>query len=487
MRIAIAEVSHETNTFSAESTGEAAFRIGSWIEGDAILRQNRGVRSYIGGMMDAADALGDVTLVPTFAAQTSPSGTIQAGTWAQIKHNVIEGLRQAGPLDGICLALHGAGVAEDTGDIEGNLLRDLRLAFGTAIPIAATLDLHGNITERMVDNADMLFGVKEYPHIDMYERGEDAITHLHAMIEGRLAPRMVLVRLPMVMPTTTTFHGPLKAINAQCAGWEGAAGMVHCAAYHGFPYADSDATCVSVIAIADGDRALASRAAMDVADAIWAMRDVFAIRLPGAAEGIDRALAATKTPVLINETSDNPGAGAPGDGTHLLAELLARNVADTCFSHIADAAVVAAAHDAGQGAWITVELGGKVDALHGKPLPVTAEVRLVTQCRFVASTPMGRGGARDLGRSALLRIGQVDVIVTERKSQMLDDEMLKLHGIDLAACRIVAIKSSQHFRAFFEGAVAQIITVDTPGISTFDFTTFAFHSPARYLYPLTNA
>ncbi len=483
MRIAIAEVSHETNTFSAEPTDEAMFRIRSWLEGDAILQQNRGARTYIGGMIDAAGAIGGIELLPTFAANTTPSGTIRAETWARIKHNVVEGIRRVMPLDGICLALHGAGVAEGCGDIEGDLLRDLRREFG-AIPVAATLDLHGNITERMVDNADLLFGVKEYPHIDMYERGQDAITHLHAMIAGTLKPRMALVRLPLAIPTTNTFHGPLKTIKERCAELEATPGIVHCAAYHGFPYADSAATCVSVLAIADNDAAAANRAAMDVADRVWAMRDVFAVRLPGAAEGMDTALASPETPVLINETSDNPGAGAPGDGTHLLAEMLARNVPGTCFAHIADPAVVAAAHDAGQGARISVELGGKVDTLHGHALAVTAEVRLVTHCRFIASTPMGRGAQRDLGRSALLRIGQVDVIVTELKSQLLDDEMLKLHGIELAALRILAIKSSQHFRAFFEGAVAKIVTVDTPGIATFDFGAFTFRSPARYLYPL---
>lgn len=484
MRIAVAQVSHETNTFSHQPTDEAAFSIRSWIEGEEILRRHRGVKDYIGGMIDEAEALGGYELLPTFAAIASPSGYILASTWDEIKRRVVQGLKRVMPFDAICLELHGAGVAENSDDIEGDLLRTLRLEFGTAMPIAATLDLHGNITERMTDNADMLFGVKEYPHIDMYDRGRDAIRNLDLMLRGRLAPRMALTRLPMVIPTTTTFRGPLKEVNERCAEWEARPGIIHCAAYHGFPYADSSATCVSVIAIADGDPVLAQQATLDVADFIWGMRDVFAIRLPGAAEGLDAALAGPEAPVIVNETSDNPGAGAPGDGTWLLAEMLKRDSEGTCFAHLADAEAVAAAHAAGEGACIEIALGGKVDALHGAPIPVQAEVVMATQCRFIASSPMGRGRMVDLGRSARLRIGKVDVIVTELKSQLLDDEMLKLHGMPMERYKVIAIKSSQHFRAFFEKAAARIVTVDTPGISTFDFSNFRFRSAARYQYPL---
>ncbi|SEP29499.1 Microcystin degradation protein MlrC, contains DUF1485 domain [Methylobacterium sp. ap11] len=484
MRIAVAQVSHETNTFSSELTDETAFTVRSWIEGEEILRRHRGVRDYIGGMIDEAMATGGIELLPTFAAIASPSGFIRAETWSEIKRRVLAGLKAVAPFDAICLELHGAGVAESTDDIEGDLLRTLRLEYGTDMPIVATLDLHGNITERMIDNADMLFGVKEYPHIDMYDRGRDAIRNLALMLRGQLKPRMTLTRLPMIIPTTTTFHGPLKAVNARCTDWEAKAGMVHCAAYHGFPYADSSATCVSVIAIADGDDALARRATQDVADFIWSQREVFSVALPGAAEGLELALSGPDAPVIVNETSDNPGAGAPGDGTGLLAELLHRNVEGTCFAHLADPEVVAIAHRAGEGAQIQVRLGGKVDRLHGDPLDVEAEVVLNTRCRFVASTPMGRGGERDYGLSTRLRIGKVDVIVTELKSQLLDDEMLTLHGMPMDRYKVIAIKSSQHFRAFFEAAAARIVTVDTPGISTFNFDKFLFKSSAKYAYPI---
>ncbi|SIR03630.1 MULTISPECIES: M81 family metallopeptidase [unclassified Bosea (in: a-proteobacteria)] len=485
MRVALAQVSHETNTFSSELTDKAAFSLRSWVEGDELLARHRGVRDYIGGMIDEAERIGGIELLPTFGAITSPSGYIRAETWNEIKAKVVESIGRLGPIDAICLELHGAGVAENADDIEGDLLRALRNAFGQEIPIVATLDLHGNMTERMIDNATMLFCVKEYPHIDMYERGQDAIRHLDMMMKGRLDPRMALVRLPMVMPTTTTFHGPLKAVNERCAEWEARAGMVHCAAFHGFPYADTSAGCVSVLAIADGDWHLAMSAARDVADLIWGMRHSLLIDLPGAEEGLDIALGHDAEPVIVNETSDNPGAGAPGDGTGLLAAMIKRDAPRTCFVHMADAEVVAAAHKAGEGSTIAVALGGKADRLHGEPLSVEAKVVLNTRCRFVASSPMGKGGQRDLGLSTRLRIGNVDVVVTELKSQLLDDEMMKIHGMKMADYKVIAIKSSQHFRAFFEPVAARIVTVDTPGIATFKFERFDYKTATRYLFPLS--
>ena len=330
MKVAIAQVAHETNTFSTEQTDEAAFRVRSWIDGDRIINLHRGVTSYIGGMIDEAESLADCTLYPVFAAIASPSGSICATTWQDIKCRVIEGIKELAEVDAICLELHGAGVADGTDDIEGDLLYSLRLEFGN-IPIVATLDLHAKLTERMVDNADMLFGVKEYPHVDMYDRGRDAIRYLDMLFRGSLKPKMSLVRLPMVIPTTTTFHGPLKDVNARCADWELNKSLIQCTLYHGFPYADSPATCVSILSIADNDLDLAKRASMDLANYVWSMKQVFAVKHLDAESGLEQALAIGGRPIIINETSDNPGAGGPGDGTHLLRTLLYRNIPGSCF------------------------------------------------------------------------------------------------------------------------------------------------------------
>lgn len=484
-RIAVGQLSHETNTFSAELTDEAVFRKRSWIYGEEIFNKNQGVRSYIGGMLDEGAAIGGIEFTATFAATTNPSGYITAETWSKIQKNMLEEFRKAAPFDAICLDLHGAGVSETSYDIEGDLLEILRKEFGPSMPIVSTLDLHGNITEKMVENANLLLGVNEYPHVDSYERGREVVGKLYRMLKGELHPVMSLTRLPMVIPTTTTFYGPALVVNEKCQEWEEKNGILDCTFFHGFPYADTPEICVSVLAAADGDEELAKQASEDVAAMIWEMREVFQISLPTAAEGLQQALAMDVAPIVINETSDNPGAGGPGDGTHLLKELLNANVPNTCFAHICDSEAVAIAYQAGESTAINLALGGKKDRLHGSPLPVSAEVIALRECVFTASTVMGRGRKVNLGRGVRLRIGNVDVIVTEIKSQLLDDEMLKLYGLNFYDMKVLAIKSSQHFRAFFQEAAAKIITIDSPGISTFDFSAFHYASAAKYKYPLS--
>lgn len=484
MRVAIGQVTHETNSFSSELTDEAAFRQRSWDKGENVFPKHKGVRSYIGGMLDEGKEIGGYEFLPTFAANASPSGPITAETWSTITNNLLEGLRNAAPFDAICLDLHGAGISENSFDIEGDLLKAIRDEFGYEIPLVANLDLHANMTQKMIDHSDLLLGVNLYPHTDTYERGREIIKRLYQMLKGEIHPVMSLKLLPMIMPTTTTLFGPAAIVNEKCRIWESKEGMLDCTFFHGFPYTDSPEIGVSVLAIADGNKALAIEAAEDVATDIWLMREQFQVSLPSAAEGLEMVWASEEAPIVVNETSDNPGAGGPGDGTHLLSEMLNANVPLTCFAHICDPEVVEAAFQAGEGAEIEVDLGGKKDTLHGSPLRVVAKVLLVTHCVFTATSMMVKGRRTDLGRSVRLLIGNVDVIVTEIKSQLFDDELLKLHGINMSTYKLIALKSSQHFRAFFQPLVAKIITVDTPGISTFDFSTFEYTSAAKDKYPL---
>lgn len=486
LRIAVGGVSHETNSFSSEVTDITAFRRDAWFEGEAVVTNNRGVRNYLGGMIEEAGIIG-CELLPTFYAATPPSAVIKPETWTELRSRVIEGLKRVQPFDAICLSLHGAGSAENALDIEGDLLTGIREQFGFDMPLAVTLDLHGNITERMVDHADFLFGVMQYPHLDSFERGREAIRSLDRMLKGELKPEMVVVTPPMIIPTTSTFFGPAKVINDRCAQWEAKPGMIDCTFFHGFPWMDAAHVGPSIVAIANGDIALARAAAQDVADLLWSTRETFHLRYPGAVEGLRQALESGQRPVLINETSDNPGAGGPGDGTHLLKAMIEKNEPGMIFFHIADPETVAAAHAAGKGAVIDIKLGGKTDKLHGAPLAVRAKVMRTTVVDYVSTGPMQKGKRIFLGKSALLRVGNVDVIVAERKYQAFNADLLPLHGLQMKDYRILAIKSSQHYRAFFQTAVPKIVTVDTPGVATFDFSTLAYRSAVKYKWPLNKA
>jgi microcystin degradation protein MlrC len=483
LRVAIGGISHETNTYCKELTGLADFHVR---RGEEIIAEERGVRSYLGGMIAAVEDLGAES-VPTLAAGATPSGLIAAEAYTALLDELLARIRAALPLDAVALALHGAGVAEGVDDLEGHLCRAVRAVAGPAVKIVVTLDLHGNITQDMADTVEALFGVHEYPHTDMFERGHEAVSLVPRLLSGEVQPVTHVETLPILLPTSTTFQDPARAANGVCAAMEARPGMVDCTFFHGFPYADLPILGTHIVATAHRDRDLARSCAREVARWVWARREEFRSVAFSPEEAIARALAVDGGAVVINETSDNPGGGAPGDGTHLLRAMVAANLQDACFGFIHDAAAVETAHRAGVGATIDVALGGKYDDLHGAPLPVSAYVKCLTDGRFVRQAMMGRGTRDDLGRMARLQAGGLDILVSSVRQQTFDAEVFLLHGIDVTRYKIVALKSSHHFRAGFAPLAREIITADSPGLTTLRIERFPRRRSPHPLWPLDPA
>ncbi len=483
MRIAIGEFAHETNTFCPGFTELADFQRRKWDEGDQVIARNRGVRNDLGGMIDAGERLG-VDLVPTLATTTQPSATISRAAYEAIRDDLIGRILAAGPLDAIVLALHGAGSADDIDDIEGAFLGELRDAVGPDIPVVVSLDLHGNTTEAMIQNANTLFYCHQYPHIDTYEMGAEALEMAVKIVRGEVHPLKHLVLLPVTIPPSTTFTGPATVINERCTQWEATPGVIDCNFTHGFPHTDVPVIRTSVLVTTDNDPGLAQRVADDVVALILKTLEDFRQTLPGADEAIVQALAAEALPVIVAEVSDNPGGGAPGSGTHLLRALLAANEPDTCFGFVWDPDTAAQAHAAGCGATIRVRLGGFTDDLHGAPIETDAYVRVLTDGRFILTNPMGAGSLVDLGWMARLTIGNVEVIVGSHRAQTLDAELFLLHGIDVTRMRVVALKSHQHFRGGFQHLAGTIIRTDTPGFTTSNLWNLPYQRITRPIWPL---
>ena len=483
-RIAIGEISHETNTFCAEPTSVEPFKRYQWQRGTEIVAAHAGNRSYVGGMLDQAQELG-LTAVPIFCTMAYPSGTIAAAAYAAMLDELLGGLQRALPVDAVCLSLHGAGVAEGVDDLEGDVLARVRALVGPDVPIAVALDLHGNLTEAMAEHADGLFGTMYYPHTDMYERGAEAVGFVLRMLRGEIRPVMHLERLPQMITTCTTDLEPGQRFNARCAEWETRPGMIDCTLFHGFAYADVPPVGMSVVAITDGDADLAREAARDVARAVWEAREEYRPQVLSPAEAIAAALAIDGGPVVINDTSDNPGGGSPGDSTHLLRAMLDAGLTDACYAFIYDPQTAALAHEVGVGQTVRVRLGGKTDDVHGAPIEAEVYVKALTDGKFRYTTPMGRGMAVDLGPMARLAIGGIDVLVSSERNQVLDDEVFLLHGIDVRRRKIVALKSSAHFRAGYNHLAKAIIAADAPGATTLRFErSFTYHRVRRPIWPL---
>ena len=483
MRIAIGQISHETNRMFGPPTPITEFQRQGWGVGQEILRGHTGVRDYLGGMIAAGADLG-IEIVPTFAARAHPSGTIERAAFDTMLGNLLDGIERAGEVDAVCLSLHGAGSADGVDDIEGTILKAVRELVGPGTPLVATLDLHCHATDLMIESATALLTVHEYPHIDSYERGYEAVELAAKTARGEVSPVMALTRLSMILPGTTSFHGPAREVNELCWEWE-RRGLIDVTFVHGYPHTDVPIMGTSVIAVADGDLELAKRAADDVASRIWEMREQFRSNLPEPAEAIQQALAIDGGPVVIAEVSDNPGSGAPGDSTHLLRAMLEAGLADAAFGFIYDPETAAQAHAAGPGATIEARIGGKTDPdLLGAPVEASAYVKSCTDGQFIAQSEMGRGSRRDYGKMARLVVDGIDVIVGSESQQTLDDELFRLHGIDVSRLKIVALKSHNHFRAYFEPIAVEIIRTDPPGWATSNLQNLNYQRIRRPIWPL---
>ncbi|WP_135556071.1 M81 family metallopeptidase [Paenibacillus cymbidii] len=483
MKVLIGQIAHETNTFAGGPTTEDMFKLYEWDIGEQLLERHRGNRTGTGGLIDGALQAG-FTIVPTFGGFACPSGIIARDAYDSMKQLLLAGIRQADLFDAVCLSLHGAGVAEGIEDVEGDIIRSVRELVGDAVPIVVILDLHANMTEQMVGAADIILGDNYYPHIDSYERGLEAIDLLKRSLSGSIKPVMHLVTLPLMIPTSATHLHPVNEINERCWSCEQRKNVLDCTFYHGFPYADIEAAGASVLVITNDDARLAATIAREVADEVMERKEQFFKPYPDPAEGVRLALQSPARPVVINETADNPGGGAPGDGTHLLRALVeARTEEAVCFGFIYDPEVALAAHRSGVGNMIEIDLGAKTDTLHGTPLHASAYVKTLSDGKFVTSSPMGKGTQNTLGLSVRLQIEGVDVIVCSVRSQVFDEQIFLLHGIDITQYKLVALKSSHHFRASFEPVCEEIITVDSPGLNSMNFQAFVYERIQRPKYP----
>lgn len=494
-RVAVGQYAHETNSFSLGLTGLDAFTERNYAEGAAIFESMGGTRTYVGGMLKAAADLG-ADVAPLLSTSATPSGHITAQTHAHIKKEMLRLLKEAMPVDAVCLALHGAGVAEGVFDIEGDILKDVRALVGPDIPIAVTLDLHGNITQQMVDHATGLFGVHYYPHVDMYERGLEAMQFLGQVLKGAVRPRMVIETIDLLIPSTNTESPVILALNEFCWATEKQPGIIDCTLFHGFARSDTPHTGMSVVAIADGDETAARKAALAVKEQVLARTEQLRPQLKTPAEALRDALAIEGGPIVINDMSDNPGGGGAGDSTGLLGPILAmadqiraqaakEGLLPATFGFMFDPAVAKLAHEAGVGATISCQLGAKTDDRHGEPLEVKAYVKCLTDGRFIQTSPMGRGTKVNMGQMARLVIDGIDVLVSSVRAQTLDDEVFRLHGIDVTRYKLVALKSANHFRAGFDPLAKAIVTADGPGLSARDVRLWPYQNLRRPLWPFS--
>ncbi len=504
-RIAAAQIAHETNVFSSVATDFAAFAASGVHLGLEAVESTRDTNTEFGGFITGAAAQG-FELVPLIAVWATPSGIVTRDAIERLTDLLSTSLRQAmqdGPIDGVLLALHGAMVTEVDDDGECSVLQCVRDIVGPDVPIVSTLDLHANISPRMVALADVMIGYDTYPHVDMAERAEEACAILGQLLRGEISPTAAL-RKPPLLPTSqrmTTGRMPMRALIDLAHRMEEDPRVINVTIAGGFPPSDTEDAGFGVLVTTDNDPELAGQLADQLAAEAWSLRDGFlggvasfehAAELIRSLDSDDDVDMPVSGPLVLVDIADNPWSGGPGDSAELVRFLFSQGVHGAAVALIKDPDVVRAATSAGPGATITVELGGKVDHLHGDPLPVRAYVKLLSDGRYENDGPMMAGLAVNLGPSAVLLCEPasgppappVEVLVTTRAETPIDLNVFRCHGIDPIRHRVLGLKGKGHFRAAFEPIARRVVLVEGPGITGADLSRLAFKKIRRPIWPL---
>jgi microcystin degradation protein MlrC len=495
MRIAVGGFLHESHSFAPMPTRYEDFlRPGGFpplVSGDALFEAVRGTSVPIAGAIQAAEEAG-VTLVPLAWCFASPAGPVQDEAFERISARICAALSLAldeAPLDGVYLDLHGAAVVDSFADAEGELLRRVRAIVGT-LPLTISLDPHANMTAAMVAQADAVVPFRTYPHVDMRAAGSRAMHLLMQRIDRKAPWQRAFRQLDywIPLPSQCTLIGPMQSAMAEREAIAERTEAVELAFCFGFPYADFPDCGVAIAAYADTQTV--AEAAVDEFHA-WLVKHeaLFKLDIVSAEEAVADAIKLAETaerPVVIADTQDNPGGGGHGDTTGLLAELIRQKARGVVFGLINDAESAQHIHAAGEGAELDLSLGGKSD---GVPLPVHAKVLRITDGVFVNTGPMGRGNPNKLGPCALIEVApDLRVIVVSRKTQAYDQALFRHVGVEPAECRILALKSSVHFRADFQPIAHSIIVAAAPGPVVADPATLDFQNlrPGLRKRPMDN-
>jgi microcystin degradation protein MlrC len=483
-RLAIARLWHEGNSFNPLPTGAADFHRREWALGPSAPAAYRGTATEMGAAVAFADAAADWEVDWLRLAAAPPGGPVDQDFLDAVTDEIVEGVARSGA-DAVYLSLHGAliGTRSETADLD--LARRVRQAAGAA-PIALSFDLHANLHPDLAEHADVIVGYKTYPHVDMDRAADTAIRLVTRAAEGAIRPVSRIVPVDAVLGSFNmrTSSGPMADAEVMAVQLAATPGVLDVTPFGGFAYADVPHAGACVAVCDDGDAGRAAAVGSVLAGFLRGRRADFKVHLPHPEEGIARALASPGT-VAVLEPADNPLSGGVGDGTSLFRALIetAPDV-PAVFAFFWDPDLVARAHAAGEGAVLEARLGGRLLDYAGAPVGVTARVARLTQGRFLNEGPMERGLGVDLGPTAVLEVHAggrgIAVIVTSTCQSPNDAAYFALHGIDLAATRLLCVKAKNHFRAAFAGRLAAIVDVDTPGPAAADLARLPFRRVPRH-------
>ena len=493
MRLLLAMMKHETNTFSPVLTDLARFsRAGGPApdSGAAAIAAYRGTGTVTGAYIEIAEREG-AEFELAIAADAWPSGPVEDAAYEAMTATILDAVKRGG-WDGILLDLHGAMVTRSHEDGEGTLLKRIR-AIDPKTPIAVGYDMHANVYAEMVELADVVAGYQTYPHVDMYGTGRRAGDALIRMIKGQARPTTAWGRLPMLphVMRQGTADEPNKSLQARCKAME-AEGALCASLFVGFPHADITNAGLSVVITTDNDPALAERLRDELLAAAWAQRGAFVYKLEPLEASVARAKAMAPAPgdgpVILLDHYDNAASGGPMDTTRVLAEIMRQGLENVAAFGIYDPQAVQQCIASGIGSTLTLPIGGKLKMPMcpepSEPLGVTGRVKTIFDGKYRAKGPMAAGTQQDMGHAVVLDTGRVEIVLFSRHVEPFDVNTLLSVGIDPMQKRYVMLKSRIHWRAGMSHLASAVVECAGVGVCTSDYSQHKFERLRRPIYPL---
>lgn len=480
MRVFIAALATETNTFSPIPTGRQNFEETFLAYGDATQREPMFFSAPLHVWRKRAEERG-WEVIESLAAVAQPAGITVGTVYEEFRNKILTDLENAAPVDIVLLSLHGAMVAEGYPDCEGDLLTRARSIVGVEATIAAELDPHAHLTDNMQSAADLLVFFKEFPHTDIDERAEDLFRLASDTAEQLIKPVMRAADCRM-MSIYHTPNSPMRSYVDAMLECESGEPVLSLSLIHGFPWGDHVNAGSQVLCITDGDADGASSVAEEFARRLWNIRDDLRIDYPGIEAALDIADAEKSGPVVLADVADNAGGGAPSDSTFILKAVLDRGYRDVALGIFWDPLAVRMCRAAGEGAQLKLRVGGKVGPASGDPVDLDVVIHKIAEG---LSQRIGNS-SNALGTLVWIEADGVHLLINDLRTQVFHPEAFTSIGIDLQAMRVIVVKSTQHFYAGFAPLASKIVYVAAPGALNMNFAEIPYIERERNFWPVVD-
>lgn len=483
MRIAVASLVYETNSFAPGRATIDNFRRGAYVEGDDLFSVGGGM-DEIAGALEVARGSG-MQLIPTTVANALAGPTVTADTYQHVRERLLTGIAGVADLDGVYLRLHGAMVSEDEEDVEGDIAEAVRAIVGPDVPIAISCDLHCHFTDRMARSTSLIVGYQTCPHTDFVAAGARALRLLRDTMAGRINPTLGYRKIRMMTSSEghDTERGPMREVMDWLHAMEEEPGVLDATLFLTQPWLDVSELGWASLVITDGDLAGAQVRADELAGQLWVRRERLLYRKVTVDEALEkvRASEASAGPFVLADGADSCSAGGAGDGVHILSAVLRAEPLGESVFIVTDAAAAQRCQSAGIGAEVDLEIGGSLTTQFHRSAPIRGRVTTLADGRYESLYPPAHAS---IGLTAVIRTDSgVNVVLTTSPAAQLDLQLFQRMGLDPRRMKLVQVKSAGGFREFYTPIAAACIDVATPGPADHRLPHLPFSRPVRPLFP----